>query len=329
MWWQEWLEAEGIEWLVHHQGGVVSRQQLLAGGWTDLRVRSGHRTRRWQTIFPGVYATFTGEPTYDHKVLAGLLYAGEGAMWSHRTAAEQSLLVKIKRGQPVHVTVPRTRQVRPQDGLVVHRCSGAAARLGQVVPPRSAPAHAVLDMVEVADRFDDAAALVAEACQSGRVTVEQIVAALQQRRLRWYRRELVPILEAVAKGSHSLLEIRYLRDVERRHNLPPGIRQRPVDDEFTDVAYEGLVVELDGRFHLDPVRRRRDMDRDNRATLRAEATLRYGWLDVTSRPCEVAAQVLAVQRRGGRPDQAAPCGPSCPVTGWPPRTGDYSSLADE
>ena len=187
-------------------------------------------------------------------------------------------------------------------------------RLDQATPPRSAPAHAVLDMVEAADSLDDAAALVAEACQSGRVVVGQILEALRTRRLRRYRRELVPILEAVAAGSHSLLEIRYLRDVERQHNLSPGTRQRAVDGEFTDVAYEGLVVELDGRFHLDPVRRRRDMDRDNRATLRAEATLRYGWIDVTSRPCDVAAQVLAVQRRAGRPDGAAPCGPDCPVT---------------
>lgn len=314
MWWREWLVAEGLEWLIGHQGGVVSRQQLLAGGRTDVRVRSGHRTRRWQTIFPGVYATFTGEPTYEHKILAGLLYAGEGAMWSHRTAAEQNLLVKIRRGQPVHVTVPHRRQVRAQDGLVVHRTTGAAMRLAAATPPRSAPAHAVLDMVEVADRLDDAAALVAEACQSGRVTVGQIVEVLGQRRLRRWRRELVPILEAVAAGSHSLLEIRYLRDVERRHNLPPGTRQRPVDGEYTDVAYDGFVVELDGRFHLDPVRRRRDMHRDNRATLRAEATLRYGWIDVTSRPCDVAAQVLAVQRRAGRSDDARPCGPDCPVT---------------
>jgi hypothetical protein len=50
-----------------------------------------------------------------------------------------------------------------------------------------------------------------------------------------------------------------------------------VGGEFTDVYYDGfgLLVELDGRLHLVPRQRWRDLDRDNRATLRAEATLPY------------------------------------------------------
>jgi len=74
-----------------------------------------------------------------------------------------------------------------------------------------------------------------------------------------------------------------------------------------------LIVELDGRLHLVPQRRWRDLDRDNRATLRAEATLRYGWLDITSRPCHAAVQVLHVLRRTQPTLTAKPCTPSCPV----------------
>jgi very-short-patch-repair endonuclease len=130
-----------------------------------------------------------------------------------------------------------------------------------------------------------------------------------------YRRDLRPVLEDVAAGSHSLLEIRYLRNVERRHGLPRGTRQRGVDQEFTDVAYEGfgLLVELDGKFHLRPDRQWKDLARDNRATLRSEATLRYGWTDIQSRPCEAAAQVLAVLRRTAPDLPGRPCGPQCPV----------------
>jgi very-short-patch-repair endonuclease len=126
---------------------------------------------------------------------------------------------------------------------------------------------------------------------------------------------LRPILADVAAGSHSLLELRYLRDVERRHGLPTGLRQRAVDNEFTDVFYRGfeLVVELDGRLHLAPRQRWRDLDRDNRATLRAEATLRYGWIDVTGRPCQAAVQVLQVLRRTQPALTADPCSPCCPV----------------
>jgi very-short-patch-repair endonuclease len=98
--------------------------------------------------------------------------------------------------------------------------------------------------------------------------------------------------------------------------LPSGQRQRAVDDEFTDVAYVfyELVVELDGRFHFAPRQRWRDLDRDNRAALRSETTLRYGWLDVTSRPCAAAVQVLQVMRRKAPSLSAHPCRrPSCPV----------------
>ena len=53
--------------------------------------------------------------------------------------------------------------------------------------------------------------------------------------------------------------------------------------------------------------------RDNRAALRSETTLRYGWLDVTSRPCTAAVQVLQVMRRKDPSLTARPCGPGCPV----------------
>jgi len=88
-----------------------------------------------------------------------------------------------------------------------------------------------------------------------------------------------------------------------------------VDGEYTDAAYPpyDLVVELDGRFHFAPRQRWRDLDRDNRAALRSEVTLRYGWLDVVGRPCAVAVQVLQVMRRKDPSLTARRCGPDCPV----------------
>ena len=102
--------------------------------------------------------------------------------------------------------------------------------------------------------MDQAATVIAEACQSGRVAPADLVQALADRPRLRHRRSLGPIVADIAAGSHSLLELRYLRDVERRHALPAGLRQRAVENEFTDVFYRGfgLVVELDGRLHLVP-----------------------------------------------------------------------------
>jgi very-short-patch-repair endonuclease len=314
-WWSGPLRDKGIDELIHEQGQIVSRAQLLAAAWPDHRIRRPLRNRRWRTVHPGVYVTHTGPIGYSERLLAALLYAGPEAAWSHYTAAEQLGLLKPDAHRPVFVTVPERRKVRPRSGIVVHRDPHWADRLAPVAPPRRTPADAVLDIVGISPSLDHAAAVIAEACQSGRVVPADILNSLADRPRLRHRGKLRPIIADVVAGSHSLLEIRYLRDVERRHMLPRGQRQRAVDGEFTDVFYAGfnLVVELDGRLHLVPRQRWRDLDRDNRATLRAEATLRYGWFDVTDRPCEAAVQVLRVLRRTNPFLTATPCSPTCPV----------------
>jgi very-short-patch-repair endonuclease len=314
-WWRRQLDGEGLDALIDAQNRIVSRPQLMAAGRTDKEIRRQLRRRSWKTVHPGVYATHTGPIGYEAQLLAGLLYAGPEAAWSHYTAAEQLGLVKPDSDRHVHLTIPINRRVRARPNLRIHRVDRWSDRLAAATPPRSAPAHAVLEVVGLTSTLDDAAAVIAGACQSGRVDPAEILRALRcHRRLR-HGRDLKPILVDVAAGSHSLLELRYLRDVERAHGLPTGIRQRQVGDEFTDVAYPdfGLLVELDGRLHLAPGRRWKDLDRDNRATLRAESTLRYGWLDLTSRPCDAAVQVLQVLRRKAPHLTATRCGPTCPL----------------
>ncbi|MDX6279411.1 MAG: hypothetical protein QOH03_482 [Kribbellaceae bacterium] len=314
-WWRQELADEGLDVLIHTQEQIVARSQLLAADWSDADIRRRLRRRSWQTVHPGVYATHTGPIGYDERLLAALLYAGPDAAWSHYTAAEQHGLIKRDDHRPVHVTIPAERRVRSRPKLQIHRDDHWANRLATVIPPRRQPAHAVLDIVGISATSDDAAATIAEACQSGQVSATDILQALDTRGRLRHRSVLRPILADVASGSHSLLELRYLRNVERRHGLPSGTRQRQVDQVFTDVAYPryGLVVELDGRFHLAPQRRWRDLDRDNRATLRAESTLRYGWFDITSRPCDAAVQVLEVLRRRAPDLPAHPCSRQCPL----------------
>ena len=60
-----------------------------------------------------------------------------------------------------------------------------------------------------------------------------------------------------------------------------------------------LVVELDGRLGHDGIGRFRDMYRDNAGVVEGVVTLRYGWHDVTDRPCAMAIQVGDVLMRRG------------------------------
>jgi hypothetical protein len=100
-----------------------------------------------------------------------------------------------------------------------------------------------------------------------------------------------------ADGVHSLLEFRYVTRVERPHGLPDGTRQYRVTrsgrHQYQDVTYQayGVAVELDGRVAHPEERRWRDIRRDNASAVDGQQTLRYGWADMTDRPCG--------RRRGG------------------------------
>jgi len=61
------------------------------------------------------------------------------------------------------------------------------------------------------------------------------------------------------------------------------------------------LVELAGQDGHSGADRFRDMRRDNLHALLDELTLRFGWFDVSDRPCAVAYQVyLVLVRRGYR-----------------------------
>jgi very-short-patch-repair endonuclease len=77
-----------------------------------------------------------------------------------------------------------------------------------------------------------------------------------------------------------------------------------------DMAYDGVVVELDGHLGHDSTGGKfRDMDRDNAVAVGGRFVLRFGWADVHERPCGVARQVSGVAgipaRRCGRRCAAA------------------------
>jgi hypothetical protein len=140
--------------------------------------------------------------------------------------------------------------------------------------------------------------------------------------LRW-RAEITAALGDVACGVHSGLEHRYLRDVERPHGLPRAIRQARVvrgrRTEYRDVLYEDylVVVEVDGAAAHPAEDRWLAAHRDNAGAADGTITLRYSWADVTTRPCEVAAEIGAVLLRRGWPGALRRCGTECRIGGIP------------
>jgi hypothetical protein len=132
---------------------------------------------------------------------------------------------------------------------------------------------------------------------------------------------LVHDVLADADATHSALEWRYRRDVERAHGLPASKGQasarRGRSKMWRDVLYRKyrLIVELDGAAAHPDEGRHRDMGRDNAVVVEGGRSLRYGWHDVAGHACEAAIQVATVLRAAGWDGFPTPCSPNCLVRG--------------
>lgn len=179
---------------------------------------------------------------------AAVLAVGDGAVLSHDSAAELWRLTD-KPLDPIHVSVPFGRRVSAPSGVRLHRRRTMPRAQPARLPPRTTVEETVVDLTQTARCLDDAIGWLARACAGRLTTPARLAQALAgRRRLRWHA-ALRAALDDVALGCHSLLEMRYLRRVERAHNLPVGHRQRRRQSTYSDVEYEkyGLNVELDGR----------------------------------------------------------------------------------
>ena len=310
---------------------MLSVGQLLDAGLSRAFIKSQVDQGNWQRLYRGVYATFSGEPPRQAQLWAAVLAAGPEAVLSHESAAEVAGLAD-KPQRIIHVTIAAERRVARIPGLDITR----SARVREAVhparlPPQTRVEETVLDLAAAAATLDDAIGWVTRALGRTLATQADLRAAMALRqRMRW-RGELTELLSPDAEGMHSVLEVRYHRDVERPHGLPAGSRQAQFRvgsrKAFRDRFYQEYltVVELDGRATHTIDRRWDDIRRDNATSAGGILTLRYGWLEVTKQPCQVAAEVtLALATRGFT--GARPCSPGCPVA-QAARTAQAASTA--
>ncbi len=310
---------EGCRQLIKLQRGVIARWQAPTVELAPTTINSLLRTGRWQPLRRGVYATFSGKPSRDAQLWAAVLRAGPQAVLSHQSAAELDGLTST-RSEVIHVTVPGSARVDPIPGIRLHRSERLMqARHPTRTPPRTRIEETVLDLTQTAKNIDGAFGWLCQGCGSRLTTPDLLLTALLQRRkIRW-RGILLGALDDIGDGAHSVLEIHYVRDVERPHGLPRARRQAKVTRRSGRIYLDNLVdryrtcIELDGKAAHPVAERWRDIARDNASAAEGIITLRYGWPDVTEHPCQTAAQIAAVLGQRGWTGQARPCDRSCVV----------------
>lgn len=307
--------------LLRYQAGVVTRAQARGCGLSDEAIEHRVAMGRWQRIYPGVYATYSGPVSREVRLWAAVLYAGPGAVLSHETAAALQRLAD----NPVpliHLTVPTARRVVPQPGLEIHRSRHVLAhrRFPPGVLPQTLVDDTLLDLIDEADTVDDVCALITRVFGRHLTSEGRLRATAQRRkRLRW-RSDVDALITESAHGTHSRLEYHYDRDVERAHGLPRSNRQTPYTKldggkGFRDRLYQdyGVVVELDGVSAHPEEDQWADRERDNHAAMLRQQTLRFGWKHVRHQTCDTAVVTAIVLRNHGWPGSPEPCSPACMI----------------
>jgi very-short-patch-repair endonuclease len=218
------------------------------------------------------------------------------------------------------VTVPDVKHIERIPGIRLHRSERLPeARHPSRTPPRTRIEETVLDLTQTAKNIDAAFGWLCQGCGSRLTTSDLLLTALRQRRKVRWRPILASALQDIGDGAQSVLEVHYVRDVERPHGLPRARRQAKVTRSSGRIYLDNLVdryrtcIELDGKAAHPVAERWRDIARDNASAADGITTLRYGWPDVTQHSCQTAAQIAEVLRSRGWTGQPTPCGWSCPL----------------
>jgi very-short-patch-repair endonuclease len=289
------------------QHGLFAVKQVLDLGVTRRMVRGRAKAGRINREDVDVYRIVGLPPSWEARVLASVLAAGDGAVASHRAAAALWGLDGFNKGTP-EITIPRGRRyrrhgVRSHESTDLDRCD---VRVRSGIPVTD-PARTLLDL----GRFigDDRLARAVESARRLRLTDWSELIATLARHARRGRPGVRRLRRTIARHAHrsevtdsdfELLVISLLLE----HDLPEPVLHyalRTADGSFVaeiDLTYPGLriAIELDGAVHRDGEVFERDRPRQNRIVLEGWVVLRFTWATFRDRPEEIVRQVTAAIR---------------------------------
>jgi predicted transcriptional regulator of viral defense system len=138
--------------LARRQHDVVSRQQLLALGFSRREIERRLQAGRLHRVRTGVYAVGRPTLTQHGRWMAAVLACGEGAVLSHSSAAALWRISYEKRGL-IELSLPSSSD-RCRPGLRIHRRSSLRSenvtlRLGI---PVTTPVQTLIDLALRLDR---------------------------------------------------------------------------------------------------------------------------------------------------------------------------------
>jgi hypothetical protein len=265
-------DAERLARILSHQYDVIARWQALACGITTSALKHKLRTRGpWRRILPGVYVTVTGTVTPEQREMAALLYAGPRSVITGAAAVRRH-----------HLDCPGLNEVDILVPVGVRRQSAAFVRIQHTarMPDgawstraiRFVPlTRAVADAARAMKRFSDVQAVVCEAIQRGRCTLDELVAELNAGPTvgsRWYREALAEVGAGIrSSAERDLKRIIDRSDIERPMYNPRLYTLQGAFLGIPDAWWQGagVAAEVDSRqYHLSAKDHEETVARHNR-----------------------------------------------------------------
>lgn len=301
----KWIDNKAFDRLTRTQYGRISWAQLKYLGLSDNRIHWCIKHGYLIPLHPKVYAVGHAAPSREADLWAAILYAGPGAMLSHRTAAQWRGLIDYP---PHSIDVSTPRQIKSISGIKVYGRRRLARHRYDHLPITSIP-QTVLDLAAASDvelvrhalavldfRGEDVLGLD-KICGRGRLGTTVLHQALAT-----HQPELA--------HTRSKLELRFLHWCER-HQIPvPQFNVELLPKIVTDAYWPEarLVVELDGYAnHKSRAQLRNDKRKDLKLRTAGFTVHRYDWdlLDAEDVLDEVRKDLRGAQARP-RPTPSAP-----------------------
>lgn len=255
-------------------------------------------------MLPGVYLTATGQPAWEQRETAALLYAGPDAVITG-LAALANYGIRGPKARLVDVLIPLERERQSPGFVAIHRTRRMPRTVTVDLALRFAPVErAVADAVRQLDGLAEARAVVAGAVQQRQCTIEQLAAELRAGPIRDSKR-LRLVLAEVIGGVRSPAEADF-RALIIRSGLPqPWFNARLFLGE-TFLAQPdawwpkyGLAVEVDSReWHLLPEHWEQTMARHRRMSAAGITVMHVSPRQVRDQSAELIEQIDTAMRSG-------------------------------
>jgi hypothetical protein len=299
------LDQARLADLLRRQHFVVGRDQALACGLTEMAL--AHRIRAggpWQRLLPGVYLATAGTASAEQREMAALLHAGPGSVLTGMVALRRH---GFRVPAPSEVTVLVPAKVRRQSVGFVRvqrsmRMPGEVCVAGEI--RYVLPHRAVADAARSLTAARDVRAMVAQAVQQQRCSIQMLVLELEHgpvvgsRLLRAALAEVQDGIRSVPEGD--------LRALLQRERIPMPLFNARLYDGNTLIAVAdawwpeaGVAAEVDSReYHYSAEDWQATMRRHDRLVARGVLLLHFTPGQIRSAPEEVTAEIRAALTTG-------------------------------